>query len=193
MLRIRDTLAKTSPFILHEGQPQVHLLLTLDGNGVPPDRWHPRQVFTTLEAFLEPPPVWAVNPTNGHAYKRVRCQDVMDAMTLAAAEGAYLVSINDKVEDAWLQLRYLKPDSFWIGLSDVAEEGQWVWHSGEPVTYTNWGEDEEYGGNTEVNDYVISDWGGKWQAVGDEHAPFPRRGNSRKSKIYLLKPDLMNR
>ena len=163
--------AKAPPFILHKGQPQVHLLLTLDGNGVLPDRWRPRQVFTTLEAFLEPPPVWAVNPTNGHAYKRVRCQDVMDAMTLAAAEGAYLVSINDKVEDVWLQQMF-EPDSFWIGLSDVAEEGQWVWHSGEPVTYTNWGEDEEYGGNTEVNDYVISDWGGKWQAVGDEHATF---------------------
>ena len=167
----RGRFAKAPPFIFHKGQPQVHLLLTLDGNGVLPARWRPRQVFTTLEAFLEPPPVWAVNPTNGHAYKRVRCQDVMHAMILAAAENAYLVSINDKVEDVWLQ-QIFEPDSFWIGLSDVAEEGQWVWHSGEPVTYTNWGEDEEYGGNTEVNDYVISDWGGKWQAVGDEHSTF---------------------
>ena len=166
--------AKAPPFILHKGQPQVHLLLTLDDNGVPPDGWRPRQVFTTLEAFLEPPSVWAVNPTNGHAYKRVRCQDVMDAMTLAAAEGAYLVSINDKVEDVWLQeiQKIFELDSFWIGLSDVAEEGQWVWHSGEPVTYTNWREHLKGMGNTEIKDYAISYFGGGWRAVGDEHTPF---------------------
>ena len=165
--------AKVPPFILHKGQPQVPLLLTLNDNGVPADRRRPRQVFTALEAFLEPPPVWVVNPTNGHAYKKIYCPDIMDAMTLAAAENAYLVSINDAAEEAWI-LGVFEPDSFWIGLSDFAEEGQWVWHSGEPVTYTNWGADEQYGGNTEMNDYVISDWGDKWQAVepGDTHTPF---------------------
>ena len=115
-------LAKAPPFILHKGQPQIHLLLTLNDNPVPPDRWRFNQVFTILEAFFEPLPVWVVNPINGHAYKRIRCHDVMDAMILAAAEGAYLVSINDKVEDVWLQ-QIFEPDSFWIGLSDVAEEG----------------------------------------------------------------------
>ena len=167
-------LAKTSPFILHEGQPQVHLLLPLNDNPVRPDRWRPGRVFATLEAFLEPPPVWVVNPINGHAYKRVRCHDVMDAMTLAAEEGAYLVSINDKVEDVWLQeiQKIFKLDSFWIGLSDVAEEGQWVWHSGEPVTYTNWREHLKGMGNTEIKDYAISYFGGGWRAVGDEHTPF---------------------
>ncbi len=170
-------LAKTSPFIFHEGQPQVHLLLTLNDNPVPPDRWNPDQVFTILEAFFEPPPVWAVNPINGHAYKRIRCLDVMDAMTLATAEGAYLVSINDKVEDAWLQ-QIFEPgnfwiqDSFWIGLSDVAEEGQWVWHSGEPVTYTNWIGHVKEVGNTEIKDYAISYFGGGWRAVGDEHSSY---------------------
>ena len=167
-------LAKTSPFILHEGQPQVYLLLPLNDNPVRPDRWRPGRVFATLEAFLEPPPVWVVNPINGHAYKRVRCHDVMDAMTLAAEEGAYLVSINDKVEDVWLQeiQKIFELDSFWIGLSDVAEEGQWVWHSGEPVTYTNWREHLKGMGNTEIKDYAISYFGFGWWAVGDEHTPF---------------------
>ena len=169
-------LAKTSPFILHDGQPQVHLLLPLNDNPVRPDRWRPGRVFATLEAFLEPPPVWVVNPINGHAYKKVRCHDVMDAMTLAAEEGAYLVSINDKVENVWLQeiQEIFELDSFWIGLSDVAEEGQWVWHSGEPVTYTNWSEREHVKGmgNTEIKDYVISYSGRGWWTVGDEHTPF---------------------
>ncbi len=165
--------AKAPPFILHKGQPQVHLLLTLDDNGVPADRWNPHQVFTALEGFLEPPPVWAVNPTNGHAYKRIYCSDIMDAMPLATAENAYLVSINDAAEEAWI-LEVFDPDSFWMGLSDSAEEGQWVWHSGEPVTYTNWAENQQYGGNTEMNDYVISDWGDAWQAAapGGTHTPF---------------------
>ncbi len=95
-------------------------------------------------------------------------------MTLAAEEGAYLVSINDKVEDVWLQeiQKIFELDSFWIGLSDVAEEGQWVWHSGEPVTYTNWREHLKGMGNTEIKDYAISYFGGGWRAVGDEHTPF---------------------
>ena len=165
-------LAKALPFILHEGQPEVHLLLTLDDNRVPIDRWSPDQVFTGLEAFLDPPTVWAVNPANGHAYKRIYCHDVMDAMTQAAAEGAYLVSFNDEAEDRWIH-GIFEPDSFWIGLSDVAEEGQWIWHSGEPVGYTNWETDEKDAGNTEMKDYAISDWGG-WRAValGDEHTDF---------------------
>ena len=165
-------LAKAPPFIVHEGQPEVHLLLTLDENRVPIGRWRPDQVFTMLEAFLDPPRVWVVNPANGHAYKRIYCHDVMDAMTQADTEGAYLVSINDEAEDVWIH-RIFEPDSFWMGLSDVAEEGQWVWHSGEPVGYTNWETDEKDGGNTEMKDYVISDWGG-WRAValGDEHTDF---------------------
>jgi hypothetical protein len=176
-------LAKTSPFIFHEGQPQVHLLLTLNDNPVPPDRRRfNQQVFTTLETFLEPPPVWIVNPINGHAYKRIHCHDVMDAMTLAAAEGAYLVSINDKVEDVWLQ-QIFKPDSFWIGLSDVAEEGQWVWHSSEPVTYTNWSEDVIEVGNTDIKDYAISYSGGGWRAVGNEHPSYLTRAIFEKADI----------
>ena len=161
-------LAKALPFILHEGQPEVHLLLTLDDDRVRIDRWEPDQVYATLEAFLNPPRVWAVNPANGHAYKRIYCHDVIDAIDLAAAEDAYLVSINDEAEDLWIH-RLFEPDALWIGLSDVAEEGQWVWHSGEPVTYTNWETREKDGGNTEMKDYAISDWGG-WQAIalGDE-------------------------
>ena len=162
-------LAKAQPFIFHEGQPQVHLLLTLNGNPVPPAERPPEPPL--FEAFLNPPTVWIVNPANGHAYKKIYCQSVEDAMNQAAAEGAYLVSINDKAENAWLQGIFDR-DSFWIGLTDLIEEGRWQWHSGEPVTYTNWKEHEKEGGNTEMKDYVITGFLGRWTAV----APGPGGG-----------------
>lgn len=162
--------AKSFPFILHEGQPQVHLLLTLAGNPDPlarppvaPPRVGP-PAFDALTAFLEPPTVWIVNPANGHAYKKIHCDSVADATAQAAAENAYLVAINDEAENEWVDGIFGR-ERFWIGLNDAAEEGQLVWDSGEPITYTNWGEHERVGDNTEVNDYVIWGFGGRWEMV----------------------------
>jgi len=158
-------LAKAPPFIFHEGQPQIHLLLTLNGNPVPLTERPPAgDPSDSLEAFLNPPSVWIVNPANGHAYKRIYCDNIADAIDQATAENAYLVSINDKAENEWLQ-GIFERERFWIGLSDDAEEGQWIWHSGEPVTYTNWGEHEQDGGNTEMKDYVVVGFGGRWEVV----------------------------
>ena len=70
--------AKVPPFILHEGQPQVHLLLTLDGNPDPLARPPVGPPSTALTSFLDPPTVWIVNPANGHAYKKIHCDSVVD-------------------------------------------------------------------------------------------------------------------
>ena len=156
--------AKAPPFILHEGQPQVHLLLTLDGNPDPLARPPVGPPSSALTAFLDPPPVWIVNPANGHAYKKIHCDSVVDATAQATAENAYLVAINDEAENEWLDGIFGR-ERFWIGLNDAAEEGQLVWDSGEPITYTNWGEHERAGDNTEVNDYVIWGFGGRWEMV----------------------------
>ncbi len=171
--------AKAPPFILHEGQPQVHLLLTLNGNPIPLAERPPAEVPAgSLEAFLNPPSMWIVNPANGHAYKRIYCDNIADAMDQATAENAYLVSINDPAENEWLQ-GVFERENFWIGLSDTAEEGQWAWHSGEPVTYTGWGEHDQDIGNTEMKDYAImlGFHNGRWVAVapGDHHTNFTKR------------------
>ena len=184
--------AKTPPFILHEGQLQVHFLLTLNADPIPPDERTPKLISKALVAFLNPPAVWVVNPVNGHAYKRVQCHSIIDARTQATAENAYIVSINDDVENEWLQSVFARDHfhRFWIGLNDVAEEGQWVWHSGEPVTYTNWGEHEPDRDNNEMKDYVIVGYNGKWEtvALGEGQAHFTENAILERADVPVETP-----
>ena len=112
--------------------------------------------------------VWVVRPENGHAYKRIRCEDWEDAQAQAAAEGGYLVTINDEMEQKWLQA-VLGGQPSWIGLNDIAQEGQWVWDNGEPLTYTNWGLQEPDDISIEEEDYVIFGPSGKWEDFGPGH------------------------
>ena len=58
-----------------------------------------------------------------------------EAEAYAQSLGGHLVTINDQAEEDWL-VSELRPTSyygFWIGLTDEAEEGTWVWSSGEAV------------------------------------------------------------
>ena len=113
--------------------------------------------------------VWAVNPTNGHAYKKIRCSSLDDAKDRAATEGAHLVVINNKAEQEWL-LGLFGNHLYWIGLSDAEKEGQWVWQNGEPLTYTNWGAKHNFPRSTlspeEKDSAVMTFANGEWHAVG---------------------------
>ena len=173
-------IAKTAPFIIHEEQPQVPLLLTLNGDPTQEAGQTSDQAYVALERLLHTPAVWVVNPTNGHAYKRIYCEDITDAITQAAIENAYVVSLNNKGEEEWIRDAFRQHGLFWIGLSDVAEEGKWSWHSGEPVAYTNWEGAE--GSNTEMKDYVIVGFSDQWEAVGvdsdgETYTAFLERGD----------------
>ena len=112
---------------------------------------------------------WAVNPANGHAYRKIRCESLDEARARAAAEGAYLLTINDEAEQKWISGlfgNYL----YWIGLSDAENEGEWVWENGEPLTYTNWGPKYSYPRSPlspEKKDTAVMTFvNGKWHAVG---------------------------
>jgi hypothetical protein len=77
---------------------------------------------------------------NGHRYVRTPGPCTWaEAAAQAEALGGHLVTISSQAENDWVWQTFSGPDhGLWLGLTDVAEEGRWVWASGEPVTYTNW-------------------------------------------------------
>jgi hypothetical protein len=48
-------------------------------------------------------------------------------------------------------------ERFWIGFNDVASEDNFVWSSGEAVTYTNWGAGEPNDAG-DGEDYAVMNW-----------------------------------
>ncbi len=131
----------------------------------------PPQVVDRAVVPPQPPKppkgVWVINPTNGHTYKKIQCQDWHDAQQQAVEEEAHLVSINDEDEQHWLQVIF-RSHASWIGLTDVEKEGTWQWDSGEPVTYTNWATQPVFPDaqpETE-KDYAVFTFRGEWQSVG---------------------------
>ena len=122
-----DLSAGVGPFLLKDGVQPEEIVFTLESKPVaipPPVDDIPAPGDIEFREPPTPPPaksVWVINPTNGHAYKRIQCEDWHDAQRQAVEEGAHLVSINDEEEQHWLQVIFGGPP-FWIGLTDVEEE-----------------------------------------------------------------------
>ncbi|MFZ5477905.1 MAG: MopE-related protein, partial [Myxococcota bacterium] len=99
-----------------------------------------------------------------HAYVFVTT-DASWAAAAAACDaiGYHLVELADAAEDDWVagEAYALEGTGWWIGLSDVATEGTFVWQE-SAATYTDWraGEPNDYGGNEDCGAYATS--GGQW-------------------------------
>jgi hypothetical protein len=82
----------------------------------------------------------------GHLYYLLPQSNWTDAQAAAVALGGHLVTINDAAENDFVFGTFSSfggvDRALWLGLTDAAQEGTFVWISGEPVTYTNWGPDE---------------------------------------------------
>jgi len=91
------------------------------------------------------------------------------AYSIVDGMGYYLASITSAAENSWLASRV--PGYVLIGLNDLDNEGQFAWHSGEPVSYTNWwfGEPNNQGNE----DYTVINFGalGRWNDIPDYVAP----------------------
>ena len=77
---------------------------------------------------------------NGHYYFLTsKAQTWAEAEAEAVARGGHLVSVNSQAENDFLRQTFLSgPDRsklYWLGLNDLEVEGEYVWSSGEEVTY----------------------------------------------------------
>ena len=189
----RGLSAMSAPFTVERNKPHEAVVLTLNGN--PADLSELSSDVPEERRYGVPdvPGVWIVNPANGHAYKWIEGKDRADAQAKADDEGAHLVTITSEAEQIWLEAVF-GDGPHWIGLTDVLKEGEWIWETGESVTYTNWGEEEEdvldeppalfkaFGAkgdrqrrNEEMRDYAImsSRWNeeiGKWHPADSKTA-----------------------
>ena len=137
-----DLSAGAGPFLIKDDVQPEKIVFTLEGKPDVVELPPPKIKAPGKIKFQEPPTpptegMWVINPANGHAYKRIQCEDWHDAQRKAVEEGAHLVSINDESEQHWVQVIF-GGQPFWIGLTDAKKEGEWQWDSGEPLTYTNW-------------------------------------------------------
>ena len=125
------------PIIIEEGKIPEPVVLMLNGN--PEDLAELPPEIPEEHQYLLPnvPGTWIVNPANGHAYKWIACKNREDAQVKAEAEGAHLLTINSETEQIWIEAVF-EYGPYWIGLTDMLKEGEWLWETGEPVTYTNW-------------------------------------------------------
>src|SRR5262245_15873991 len=95
------------------------------------------------------------NPANGHQYYLLKPSTWTAAEAEAVSLGGHLATINDAAENDWVYNTFIpltgtitpsfRP-ALWIGLTDAAVEGSFVWVNGEPVAYTNWAPPEEPSG-----------------------------------------------
>jgi hypothetical protein len=139
-------------------------------------------VSTTRGGILAGP---VVNPANGHGYYLLTESTWQAAEAEAGTLGGHLVTINDAAEQAWVFSTFGSYGgnhrSLWIGLSDAASEGTFVWASGEAVTFTYWlpGQPDS---NTIGEDYVhmlrtgngFSVSPGYWNDLNSPVGPFPQ-------------------
>jgi len=85
----------------------------------------------------------------GHQYYLLSPDTWLEAEAAAVGLGGHLVTIDDAVENAFVAQRFgtdtglfAGRQDLWIGLTDQAVEGTFVWASGAPLGYENWAQNE---------------------------------------------------
>ena len=84
---------------------------------------------------------YAINPSNNHLYLLSDSSQTWNqAEAQAQSLGGHLVTIDDPTEQDWIVSEFGGySSSFWIGLSDQSEQGNWTtWADGTPVVHENW-------------------------------------------------------
>jgi len=106
----------------------------------------------------------SVDPSSGACYwvSYTDKRDWNGAKTACEGAGGHLASLTSVGEAAiahGLAAQAYAADAtvpdYWIGATDVATEGTFVWSTGEPVGYTNWRDGEPNNGGIQGEDCAI--------------------------------------
>jgi hypothetical protein len=83
-----------------------------------------------------------------------------EAQTSCQTWGGGLVIVDSREEDAFLGTHL--DVSFWIGASDLVQEGRWLWNGGAPLGFSNWamGEPNDFQGREDcvVKTMPVGSW-----------------------------------
>ena len=170
--------AESEPIILEEGERYDDLVFTLKD----------------IKRMKAREAVWVVNSVNGNGYKKIFCNSWNDAQTKAKAEGAYLVAINDKAEQEWLEGLFPENAFYWIGLYVPEKGSSWQWVNKQPLTYENWRMGQKpdiMDSNGEKIGVTMEFSAKKWMAIGS-NSPFLsaiKQAILEKDKIHFATPD----
>ena len=98
-------------------------------------------------------------------YLSRRSYDYATSRSKAIAAGGYLASITSKEENDFLSSAVYS--TAFIGLSDASSEGNFHWHSGEDMSYSNWfmNQPNNYLGNQHYVELLSS---GEWNDADDK-------------------------
>ncbi len=97
-------------------------------------------------------------------------------------KGGHLAEILDENDQLEINLFLIEKDptsqnGFWIGLSDLVDEGHWIWMaSGLPVQYKNWegGEPNNINGKEHFGHINLAQHGRQWNDCPNENGhPVP--------------------
>ncbi|MCY4404491.1 MAG: sigma-70 family RNA polymerase sigma factor [Candidatus Poribacteria bacterium] len=168
-IKYQERIAMSKPVVIKHGDRTHEAVFTFNEPLIPSppeDVKRENQTSASGNSGVDAVGVWVVNPENGHAYKKIRCDSPEDAMVQATDEGTHLVTINNEAEEKWLR-KVFNTNGILIGLNDIEVEGQWQWRNGEPVEYTNWDKFEPKDTDNGDEDYVVLTSQG-WKDIGEE-------------------------
>ena len=63
-----------------------------------------------------------------------------NAAAVCASHGGYLATVDNVFVNSFLRSMAQNAGKAFLGLDDLAEYGKYVWATGKPATYTNWGQ-----------------------------------------------------
>ncbi|NXU79577.1 CL17A protein, partial [Oreotrochilus melanogaster] len=85
---------------------------------------------------------------------------------------AHLAVVETEQEDKFLATHILEDREFWLGLSDIHSEGDWLWVNGHPLTFSLWNKGEPNNVGAQGEDCATIYSSGRWNDVSCTSSKF---------------------